>query len=303
MDLIKDINNKELSTVSDVSFTYKKTQRLATALYMVTGFMSDKEILKWELRDKGICLMSEIVLLVSKDNFFKHDSLERVNKFISEIISLLEISVSVKLISEMNFSILKSEYKELLEYVGVKENDILESNQKHFAENFFQVDEKKDKFPISPLGISEENNFYLNKKVVKPTFKNKPFDVSLRGKLGQNNFDKGQSKRHIRQDNDFLKNNMSDMNVLSKFEKNLSENISPNDFYKNQETTRGVAKNSREFKILKIIKDREDVSIKDISKIIDECSEKTIQRQLNTLLKKGVLKKEGERRWSKYSLM
>jgi hypothetical protein len=43
-------------------------------------------------------------------------------------------------------------------------------------------------------------------------------------------------------------------------------------------------------------------SIKDISHKIQNCSEKTIQRELLDMVKDGILTKEGERRWSKYAL-
>jgi len=42
--------------------------------------------------------------------------------------------------------------------------------------------------------------------------------------------------------------------------------------------------------------------IKDITSLIGDYSEKTVQRDLVALVKAGVLKKEGERRWSKYML-
>ena len=42
--------------------------------------------------------------------------------------------------------------------------------------------------------------------------------------------------------------------------------------------------------------------IKDVSPLIKGCSEKTIQRELLSMVKSGILKKEGEKRWSKYSL-
>ena len=45
-----------------------------------------------------------------------------------------------------------------------------------------------------------------------------------------------------------------------------------------------------------------DASIKDISEVITDVSEKTIQRELNSLIEKGEVKREGERRWSRYSL-
>lgn len=54
--------------------------------------------------------------------------------------------------------------------------------------------------------------------------------------------------------------------------------------------------------ILKLIKDKGEVSIKDISKDFGGCSEKTIQRDINALVEEGRITKTGERRWSRYSL-
>ena len=61
-------------------------------------------------------------------------------------------------------------------------------------------------------------------------------------------------------------------------------------------------KRQRRNKILAIIKQKKEVTIKDISSSINDCSEKTIQRELNSLLFEKVIKKTGERRWSKYLL-
>jgi hypothetical protein len=63
-----------------------------------------------------------------------------------------------------------------------------------------------------------------------------------------------------------------------------------------------AVKISRRNTILKLIKDKKEVTIKDISSVISDCSEKTIQRELINLVSEGVLKKVGEKRWSKYSL-
>lgn len=52
--------------------------------------------------------------------------------------------------------------------------------------------------------------------------------------------------------------------------------------------------------ILKVVTDSGKVSIKDISKVIRDCSEKTIQRELSELMHSGLVRKEGERRWSMY---
>jgi DNA-binding transcriptional ArsR family regulator len=45
-----------------------------------------------------------------------------------------------------------------------------------------------------------------------------------------------------------------------------------------------------------------EATIKDIAEVITDVSEKTIQRELNSLIEKGQVIRQGERRWSKYSV-
>ena len=59
---------------------------------------------------------------------------------------------------------------------------------------------------------------------------------------------------------------------------------------------------SRRDRILDIIIEKGEVAIKDISDIITDCSEKTIQRELNDMIKDEKISKTGERRWSRYSI-
>ena len=58
----------------------------------------------------------------------------------------------------------------------------------------------------------------------------------------------------------------------------------------------------RQEAILSVIKNKREASIKDISTMIHDVSEKTIQRELSTLITAGMVLKKGERRWSTYSL-
>jgi hypothetical protein len=55
--------------------------------------------------------------------------------------------------------------------------------------------------------------------------------------------------------------------------------------------------------ILGIVQKKDRITVKDVTNVIKDCSEKTIQRELLALVGQGVLKKEGERRWSTYSLV
>ncbi len=55
--------------------------------------------------------------------------------------------------------------------------------------------------------------------------------------------------------------------------------------------------------ILAVIKEKGTVYIKDLSTVIREVSEKTIQRELQKLVIEGVISKKGDRRWTAYSLV
>lgn len=58
----------------------------------------------------------------------------------------------------------------------------------------------------------------------------------------------------------------------------------------------------RAARIKTVLEAKPAATIKDISEVITDVSEKTIQRELNSLIEKGQVVREGERRWSKYSI-
>jgi hypothetical protein len=81
-------------------------------------------------------------------------------------------------------------------------------------------------------------------------------------------------------------------NIAEKRVGNIISQVTSKSFFDNKE--------ERKHKILALIKDKKEVSIKDISIVFSDCSEKTIQRELNTLVALRQIKKVGEKRWSRY---
>ncbi len=59
----------------------------------------------------------------------------------------------------------------------------------------------------------------------------------------------------------------------------------------------------RATRIKTVLEAKPEATIKDIAEVITDVSEKTIQRELNSLIEKGQVIREGERRWSKYSVI
>lgn len=55
-------------------------------------------------------------------------------------------------------------------------------------------------------------------------------------------------------------------------------------------------------RIKTVLEAKPEATIKDIAEVITDVSEKTIQRELGSLIEKGQVIRQGERRWSKYSI-
>jgi len=68
-----------------------------------------------------------------------------------------------------------------------------------------------------------------------------------------------------------------------------------------KQMVRGVTEDRKE-RISVVLRAQPGASIKDISDTIKDCSEKTIQRELNDMIRDGFVVRKGEKRWSKYFL-
>ena len=61
-------------------------------------------------------------------------------------------------------------------------------------------------------------------------------------------------------------------------------------------------KSGRRDAVLSVLRSKGPLYIKDISTVIRDVSEKTIQRELQALVAEGVVARTGERRWTSYAL-
>jgi len=223
-------------------FIFKKTEKLASAVYMVTNLFSDSEPMKWTLRKKVSELLS--LMLNYKDigqaglNDFAHE----IKTHVLEIVSFLEIGVLGGIVSQMNFNILKTEFSNLVSILDSEINSPREVSRESISSQFFDVAETTR----NPM---QHSHFPIGNTVYRASFN------PVKDNFGTTSASKDEFKRSNRQ------------------------NI-----------------------ILGLIKKKKEVNIKDIALIIKDCSEKTIQRELNSFIEAGVLRRVGERRWSRYML-
>lgn len=163
------------------------------------------------------------------------------------------------------------ELKTLLNFAS-SSNSINQNNASILIDEIIKVSREVDNQKDNVVGYSD--------------FKKSFFVVEARSKVQENNIDK----------EDLDKGHKGHSITISNNEKiQEKQNIS-----KGHESIQD--QNARAKEIMDIIKDNGKVTIKDISARIKNCSEKTIQRELLKLVSLNIIKKEGERRWSTYSI-
>ncbi|MDE2188718.1 MAG: hypothetical protein KGJ35_03260 [Patescibacteria group bacterium] len=224
-------------------YIFKKTERIVTALYLVTNLIKDNDPLKWEIRERCMSLVSSTIALTGADNQEKNSFLRFFLTSLLESRTFVNISLGSNIISQMNAEMIIGEIDSLVVYV---KDRALESANK--------------------AGYVLSRSFFSTETPSRTD-------------------DKGQSKDQVK---------VSQSQSL----KNVSSSVS----FKKSQSVKQVQKDNRKESILKILSKQGNLTIKDIIKDITNCSEKTLQRVLIDLIQTGLVKKEGDRRWSRYSL-
>ncbi len=259
----------EIRTKPDVFYLNPKSEyflsrikKIVFASYMVSDLIKDTESLKSNIRNIADGLLKDSCLLY-KNRF------QTIKENLLVLKTFFELGLVSKLVSVMNAEIMIKEISRTLEELAIEEQE--ESKRMTLENETFFISQ----LPENKNEINNLNNLY-------------PYADSSKGDLLRTEYKGQNSNVFYKHDKSYTKKIFSEKDKFNIKDKNQSSKKSLN--------------NEREDRIISIIKDRKEVTIKDISALIKDCSEKTIQRDLIQMLEKGVIKKTGERRWSKYSI-
>lgn len=225
----------------------KKTEKLVTAVYLVSGLIPENDPLRVSLRSQSIDFLSFISSIFhgsGMDGGIINGNInggainrgggqvaEKIGAKTEIIISLLNIAFFANYISEMNLNIIKSELE------------------------WFAAEIKNNPLRNLP-DVVLSDDFLISKTEYKGHQEHKGHETPEKGQKGQK-------------------------------DKNIKDG----------------RKLSRRESVLGVITKEGRPTIKDISSAVRDCSEKTIQRELVSLIHEGIIKRNGERRWSTYSLV
>lgn len=253
-----------------------KVQKITEALYRVTEFFPDEEPLKWRLRNASLEIFdfSASWENKNKDEIF---GVENILNLIQRIDSALQLASSFGgYIPSINFEILRREYLSLAES--------LQSQFQDKSQELRVLESVKSLLPVSLPA--------------------KDFDSN-----GQSNGQSENSNGHL-PTGEFIDNGHNGQNRQTN-ENNITS-TSVVDVEKNPIGDR-ISKKERKRKILGLIsakggsapggKENEWISVHEISSSLPEFGEKSIQRDILEMVEAGILKKTGDKRWRKYSLV
>lgn len=243
-----------------MSFISKKTEKIATALYMVTDFIPESEPLRAQLRTIAISLMAKTRAMVSRASLPERFEIDEIGGLFDDAVAFTELSGTIGLVSQMNSTILLSELSKTATELRTLYGTSLYPSALH----------------STPTGVVLDPELFAV-TMPAPTPRPVPVVAPVAPEI---------SKGHgVQNDVLYPKNDI----VQTK-----------------RESAPKVAsvgmKIARRNDVLNIVKSKGQVSIKDITSLLKDTSVKTAQRELLQLVKEGVLKKEGEKRWSTYRL-
>ena len=240
----------------------KKTEKIASAVYLITSFFDDKEPLKWKLRTLGLNLPTTALFIKDNELFSNDKAIMDVKNTVLEIDSLFHIAKQVGLVSLMNYEILSNELSKFIDSISSSSNVLEKPNQSLLSNDFFGSS-------ISDASSTIESNESKLPNIIK---------------------DKIEEKREL-----YKGHGMSETDLARLGSRRESKSL------KNYSVV-AVKKNTRQSTIINLLKRKKEIMIKDVFPLINGCSEKTIQRELMAMVHDGTLKKIGEKRWSRYSL-
>ncbi|TSC84581.1 MAG: Uncharacterized protein G01um101417_112 [Parcubacteria group bacterium Gr01-1014_17] len=252
-------------------FLVKKVENFVRAIYLITNFLSDSEPLKWKLRTVATELIDRVMSFIRDDKNKANEPIHRAHFLgcLSVLVSLLNVGEEGGAVSEANTSLLKHEIQSFFPIFNVQ---------------IFKMKGGDIALPIAKIqGVS---------------FRRK----QVRGRP------RGTRKLSVRDYENELISPIQNMpptnNVL--YESHGQKEVSilvKKDTTKNIRQIRLERRFARQKAIIDALKDKKKLTVKEILSFINDCGEKTIQRELYELVDRGVLKKLGEKRWSSYSFV
>jgi len=261
---------KKTGQTEDFVFYYKKTEKIVSALYLVTGHFDREEPLKWRIRQKANELHEAVNRLKDTNGHYLRECKQNLINIIEEISSLIDMSRLSGLVSESNADVCLVELRRL--WSGIVSVNTFATRDNVGLRDMFADESKGDQ--------SQSREGVVRKEMQSVDRSDYSVSSGSQQSVGTSQFSK-----------------LKSVSLGSDSNKQSIESVSAH----SPKPAVQAKKNKRQKAILRLIRQKGEINVKDATTVVSNCSEKTLQRELQALVREGVLKKEGERRWTRYS--
>ena len=239
----------------------QKSGKISAAIHMIADIMDTELPLAYDLRAKSLSLVTTCFRITRQTGITTNDTMMILLE-IDTLMTLVDIGMIARSISKMNGDILRGELTKVREII---------------IDLMVKMKQTESSFVLSQYAVQQP---VIHDDVLQDSvFESKLKDLH--------------SKRHQNDIKTTLIRQSSDQNDIQ------------NDIDKNQNDIKTTLVNDmprigRQKDILNLIKSTPMMTPAMLKIKIPDCSEKTIQRELATLLEMGLIRKEGNKRWTTY---
>jgi hypothetical protein len=276
---------------------YRRALKICKAYFLLTQHIQDNDSIKLKLRSTALDMSSrtlDLVVTINKTEEFARDVVMKA----MALASVSDIAVAARLISESNYTLVVRQVQMFIEEVEVYWKTLSYNNQA-IPSHLFEVDDLDASYKNSRTHTidthDDSTDMQKDTSFIKDSTRNATHTTHDRSHAHTSLHT---SKLH--QSIDTYKN-QKESSKDSKIKTSGSTSKSPLNST-GHHAQMGDVKNDRQTLILSTIRSKGESSIKDLTDVIKGCSEKTIQRELISLVGSGDLFKTGERRWSRYTI-
>jgi hypothetical protein len=245
-------------------YVFKKAERIAAAIHLMTDYVPQTEPLRLRLRETSLSLVTDIAALNDNRSVQQRRSVRDAIGRIDELMGLLEVAQSAQLISDMNARVLMGECGQLADLIVERSSELSSVPYGEVGEHFFTVENTENG---APAGAREGSRWHGNQ--------DSGYESAAPAPAAQKPAPESTSEARA--------------SGVERARRARSESAKQRHSKRRQT-------------IIDLARERGRINVRDVAEAITDCSEKTLQRELLALVSEGVLNKEGERRWSVYML-
>ncbi len=261
-------------------FAYaRKVEKIVTALYLVTDVMDADLPLTRSLRLESLELLNACYQLLTGTGGVNPSDLTRTLVRLEHVMSLVSIGKISHHISDMNAAVLLQELGRVGESMGMELEDLSRKYASYVApRNAFAGSNQ----PVLSHAILDDTLFDEMAKNRK-----RQNDIKTTLTTSINDIVSDKTKRDNISD---IPKSEASFKTTSKLSLNVKKEFSP----------RSGSGGTRRQEIMDVVTSHKNATMQDIQKFVQNCSEKTLQREVATLIAVGMVRREGDKRWATY---